>query len=60
MEEQTRLNCAEMTRTAQAEAAAFWDDVRKKIRDPFLDNESWQEILKILDEKPGDRNKVRE
>lgn len=60
MEAETRRNCEDMTRTAQAEAAAYWDAVREKIRDPFLDNESWQEILQVLDEKPGDPNKVRE
>lgn len=60
LEEQTRRNCEEMTRNAQAEAAAYWDAVREKIRDPFLDNESWQEILGVLEEKPGDPDKVRE
>lgn len=59
MEEQTQRKCDEMTRAAQAEAGAFWDEVREKIRDPFLDSESWQNILRILDEKPGDRSKVR-
>ena len=48
MEAQTQRKCEEMIRTAQEESAVFWDSVREKIRDPFLDNESWQYILRIL------------
>ena len=59
LEEQTKQDCQEMVRAAQEEAGAYWDAVREKIRDPFLDNESWQEILQILDGKPGDPGKVR-
>ena len=59
MEEQTRKKCDEMVSTAEKETAAFWDAIREKIRDPYLDNASWQEILQILDTKPGDRSKVR-
>ena len=59
MEEQTRKKCDEMVSTAEKEAAAFWDAIREKIRDPYLDNASWQEILQILHTKPGDRSKVR-
>ncbi|MBQ6999711.1 MAG: hypothetical protein IJN67_01530 [Oscillospiraceae bacterium] len=60
MEEDTRRRCEEMQRTAESEAAACWDAIREKIRDPFLDNESWQEMLKILEDKPGDPGKVRQ
>lgn len=60
MEEDTRLRCEEMTRTAESEAAVYWDAIREKIRDPFLDNESWQDMLKILEDKPGDNSKVRQ
>ena len=59
MEEQTRQKSDEMVSTAEKDAAAFWDAIREKIRDPYLDNASWQEILQILDTKPGDRSKVR-
>ena len=59
MEEETRRKCEEMTRAAQAEAGAFWDEIREKVRDPFLDSQSWQNILQILDEKPGDHSKVK-
>ena len=59
MEEQTRKKCDEMVSTAEKEAAAFWDAIREKIRDPYLENASWQEILQILDTKPGDCSKVR-
>lgn len=60
LESETRRRCEEMTHTAEAEAAAYWDAIREKIRDPFLDNESWQDMLKILEEKPGDHTKVRQ
>ena len=59
MEEETRRRCEEMQRTAESEAAAYWDAIREKIRDPFLDNESWQDMLRILEDKPGDHTKVR-
>ena len=59
MEEQTRIRCEEMVRDAQAETAACWDALREKIRDPYLDSRSWQDVLAMLDGKPGDRNKVR-
>lgn len=60
LEAETRRRCEEMTHIAEAEAAAYWDAIREKIRDPFLDNESWQDMLKILEEKPGDHTKVRQ
>lgn len=59
METETRQKCEEMTRAAEAASARFWDSIREKIRDPFLDNESWQDILRILDQQPGDPDKVR-
>lgn len=59
MEAQTQLKCEKMIQSAQEESGIFWDSIREKIRDPFLDNESWQDILRILDEKPGDPDKVR-
>jgi hypothetical protein len=59
MEEQTKRKCDQMVRAAQAESAAYWDTVREKVRDPYLDRESWQNILELLDSKPGDPNKVR-
>ena len=60
LEHQTQKRCEEMTRSAQAEVAAYWDAIREKIRDPFLDSASWQEILMELEDKPGDPGKVRE
>ena len=59
LEEQTRANCEEMVRAAREESEAYWDSVRDKIQDPFLDSESWQEVLTMLDSKPGNRKKVR-
>lgn len=60
MEEQTRQKCEEMTQAAKTEAASYWDIIREKIRDPFLENESWQEILAILEEKPSNFSKVEQ
>lgn len=60
MEENTRRNCEELILAAQTEAASYWDIIREKIRDPFLENESWQEILAILEEKPSNLSKVEQ
>lgn len=60
LEEQTKQKCEEMTRAAQEESGAYWDSIREKIRDPFLDSESWKEVMQLLDSKPGKRSKVRE
>ena len=59
LEEQTRQKCEEMVRVAQQESEAYWDSIREKIQDPFLDSESWREVLALLDSKPGNRSKVR-
>lgn len=59
LEEQTKHRCEQMVLEARAESAACWDAIREKVRDPYLDRESWQEIMDLLDSKPGDRNKVR-
>lgn len=59
MEAQTRQTCEQMIRDAQRESAAIWDSVREKIREPYLEWESWKQVMDILDSKPGDQNKVR-
>lgn len=59
MEAQTKQKCDQMVQAAQKEAAVFWDSVREKIRDPYLEWESWKNIMDILDSKPGDQSKVR-
>lgn len=59
MEAQTKQKCAQMIQAAQKESAVFWDSVREKIRDPYLEWESWKNIMDILDSKPGDQSKVR-
>ena len=59
MEEETREKCERMICAAQKESAAIWDDIREKLRDPYLEWESWKQVIDILHSKPGDQNKVR-
>lgn len=60
MEEQTRRNCAALTRAAREEAGAYWDAMRTKIQNEQVEKESWQEILNILEDKPTGRSKGKE
>lgn len=60
IEEQTRCNCEALMRAAREEAEAYWDAARTKIQNEQLEQESWQEILDLLEDKPAGRCKGKE
>ena len=48
LEQETKQKCQQFISQAEAEAKAFWMQIREDIRDPYMEHERWLQIDSAL------------